>query len=498
MKLYSLGLLSENAPDGEWQEFSKELIRFSEEKSVKVIGRELFLYRSGHALGLHNLAYSLFEVGDYENAIPIFEQSLKIRLELKLDVEIGLSYFNIANCYDKMKNNVTALKMYVLALEYLTKTNEPTFTAGCMNNMAVIYSNMGNISKAIEYYERSLKYEEALGNKIGISSTLGNIGLIYQEQGETETALKYLKKSLKIALDMKDSSAIVIGYNNLGYVFKKNSNYEDALLYYNKSLEIAKRLKIKESIAGTLNNIGVLMINMQEHDKALDYLNQSLKIREEMNDRNGIAVCKNNMGKIYLKRREFNKVINLNSEVLEIGRAIHVPLLLRNASFSLYESYKGKGDFKKAADAYETYIKMKDSIQNEGTRKASIKSQLNYEYEKQAAADSVAHAKESEVKNAELAKQSAEIKAKKNQQYALFGGLALVMIFAGFMYNRFKITQKQKLIIETQKELVEVQKKIVEEKQKEIIDSITYAQRIQKAQLPNDNFIAKNLKRLNS
>jgi hypothetical protein len=45
---------------------------------------------------------------------------------------------------------------------------------------------------------------------------------------------------------------------------------------------------------------------------------------------------------------------------------------------------------------------------------------------------------------AELAKQKAEISAKKNQQYALFGGLGLVLVFAGFMYNRFKITQKQK------------------------------------------------------
>src|SRR6185503_8437456 len=97
---------------------------------------------------------------------------------------------------------------------------------------------------------------------------------------------------------------------------------------------------------------------------------------------------------------------------------------------------------------------------------------LKYEYEKQAAADSVAHAKETDIKNAELAQQKAEIKAKRNQQYALYGGLALVIIFAGFMYNRFKVTQKQKTIIEHQKEIVEEQKKIVDEKQKEVLDSI--------------------------
>ena len=133
---------------------------------------------------------------------------------------------------------------------------------------------------------------------------------------------------------------------------------------------------------------------------------------------------------------------------------------------------------------------MRDSINNESTRKASIKSQLKYEYEKQAAADSVAHAKDSEIKNAELAKQKAEISAKKNQQYALFGGLFLVCVFAVFMFNRYKVTKKQKSIIEDQKEIVEEQKKLVEEKQKEILDSIHYARRIQMALIPNETRIA--------
>jgi hypothetical protein len=139
---------------------------------------------------------------------------------------------------------------------------------------------------------------------------------------------------------------------------------------------------------------------------------------------------------------------------------------------------------------------MRDSINNESTRKASIKSQLKYEFEKQAAADSVAHAKENEIKNAELAKQKAEISAKKNQQYALFGGLGLVLVFAGFMYNRFKITQKQKKVIEEQKSIVEEQKKLVEEKQKEVLDSIHYARRIQQAQMPNEKMVSKIFKRL--
>ena len=71
-----------------------------------------------------------------------------------------------------------------------------------------------------------------------------------------------------------------------------------------------------------------------------------------------------------------------------------------------------------------------------------------------------------------------------------------MIIFAVFMYNRFKVTQKQKHIIEDQKHEVEKQKELVEEKQKEILDSIKYARRIQMAQVPSEKRVAGMLAKL--
>ena len=78
----------------------------------------------------------------------------------------------------------------------------------------------------------------------------------------------------------------------------------------------------------------------------------------------------------------------------------------------------------------------------------------------------------------------------------MYGGLFLVLVFAIFILNRFRVTKKQKIIIESQKEIVEEQKKIVEEKNKDITDSIYYARRIQRALLPTEKYITKNLNRL--
>src|SRR5690606_33494103 len=92
-------------------------------------------------------------------------------------------------------------------------------------------------------------------------------------------------------------------------------------------------------------------------------------------------------------------------------------------------------------------------------------------------ADSVAYEKEKALNQAKIAQQQAELKVKRNQQYGLFAFSALIIVFSIFMYNRFRISQKQKEIIASQKQ-------IVEQKNTEIVDSIKYAKRIQNAILP--------------
>ena len=76
------------------------------------------------------------------------------------------------------------------------------------------------------------------------------------------------------------------------------------------------------------------------------------------------------------------------------------------------------------------------------------------------------------------------------------GVLLLVLVFSLFLLNRFRITQRQKLVIEEQKVLVDKAYENLHEKNKEVMDSINYASRIQRALLPSQKYIANNLIRL--
>jgi len=95
---------------------------------------------------------------------------------------------------------------------------------------------------------------------------------------------------------------------------------------------------------------------------------------------------------------------------------------------------------------------------------------------------------------AQIAEQDSKLAHEASQRYYLYGGLVILLIFGGFMYNRFRVTSKQKVIIEKQKEEVDEQKALIEESHKEITDSIAYAKRIQSAILPPNGQVKELLK----
>ncbi|MBC7865773.1 MAG: hypothetical protein IAF38_22560, partial [Bacteroidia bacterium] len=62
---------------------------------------------------------------------------------------------------------------------------------------------------------------------------------------------------------------------------------------------------------------------------------------------------------------------------------------------------------------------------------------------------------------------------------------------------RFRVTNKQKKIIEEQKIVVDDAFEKLHEKNKEVMDSIYYARRIQRALITNEKYIERALKILN-
>jgi tetratricopeptide (TPR) repeat protein len=381
--------------------------------------------------------------------------------------------------------------------------NDEEGLAESLNNLGYFYKIQGNIPMALDHYSKSLSIQEKINDRAAMAFSLMNLAAIYASQGDFYKTEESYIKARKINEDLGNERGVAQVLMNLATLQAKVNKLDSAYLNFKKCYEVFSKINDKHAMATAVNSLGYVLFHMNRHDEAHEMYLQALKISEETKDVAAQLESFQSLGDFMYNKGKHILALGYAKKSMELSRIGNFPENIENASRLLYRVYKAIGKDKEALENYELMILMRDSVDNETNRRASLKTQMKYEYEKQAAKDSVAHAKETEIANAELAKQKAEIKAKKNQQYALFGGLGLVMIFAGFMYNRFKITQKQKVIIEqkeleTQKQnkVISHQKHLVEEKQKEILDSIHYAKRIQSALITNEKSILRSLERL--
>lgn len=459
------------------------------------IGEEIRDKR-GIANSILNLGNFYYFQGDFPKALEHFQKALKIQEGIKDKEGMANSFNRIGVLAIEQGDGEKALKYYRKSLKMQQEIGNQLGIAAALNNIGQVYHHQGDIPKAIDYYHKSLKIKEKIGNKKGIASSLTSIGVVYYDQNDFDKMLDVFERALKLRIELGNKDAIAESLGNIGAAYQKKGDYKKALYYCNRGLKIEEEIGAKTSISTSLNNIGSLYLELGQPLKALDYNKRALKIQEEIGDQDGIAASLTSIGEIYRKQGKLKEALELCNKSFSIATEIGYPERIRDVASSLYKIHKELGNAKEALSNHELYIQLRDTLNSEENQKLSTEMKYRYEYEKKAAEDHVRATEEKKVV-------SAKFKQEQTQRYALYGGLALVTLFGGFMFNRFRITSKQKKVIEIkeketqeqnvlisqQKVEVEFQKHLVEDKQKEILDSITYAKRLQEAILPPLSFI---------
>jgi len=380
-----------------------------------------------------------------------------------------------------------AIKLYQETLLIQTELDDKVGIATILNNLGNIYDDKGNIPKALELYQNSLKIRLEIGDSSGISSIFNNLAYLYTKLEEYDMAIKDFTKSLEMSKELEDDRNVSLALNNLGYVYQKQGNLVKSEKYHQESLVIRIKIDDLKGIAMSNNMLGMVAKDNLEYNKALDFFKVSLKIYSDNNSVKGVGTTLSNMGETYILKGNYVEADKCIQQSLDIATELGYPLDIQIAAEMLTEINKQKGDWKKAIEMYELYILMKDSLKNIENNKLIIKQNLQNEYDKMTLADSLLTVEEKKVTDAEIETHKAQIDQEQTKRYALYGGLAIVILFGVFMFNRFLLSQKKNALIQEQKEIVQI-------KNKEILDSINYAKRIQSAILPASDTINAHLK----
>ena len=367
------------------------------------------------------------------------------------------------------------------------------YLLNALNNMGTIYFHHGNIAKGLEFYYESLELSEKYNDQAGIANSLSKIGLVHYEQGDHEKAKDFYERAIVINRRIGQFKGVLKDIANIARSYYDKEEYNKAIDYLRESKNISDSVGDLISSARATSNMGGIYKMLGDSKKALELYKEGLTFEEKIGDVYGIGGALGNIGLLYYEMGDFKKAESYGLRSMELAKEIGFALQVKTNAKLLSNVYFAQGKFKLSLEMYKLEITMRDSLNNESTQKAAIQQQAKYEYEKQKAVDDAEHDKEIAIEHEAKEKQTI-------LTYATGGGLGLVAIFLLVVFNRLKVTRKQKNIIEAQKTEVENQKNVVElahteleEKNKEITDSIQYAKRIQNAILPPNKVVKKYL-----
>lgn len=487
-RLRNLVLVTEYCDIPDIEHYSHICIRMADSllKFGKYDEVDLLFYKS---TAINNLGFMHHAYAEYDHAIEQYQQSIEIYQQISDSLGLSRSLNNIAMVYKDAGDTDKALKFLTQAFEICAPMGDYELHNITLTNFSIIYTLMGDVENAIVYLFKAIKLQEDKNDAYGLSHSYNTLASLYHSQEDYENSKKYFEMALKMGIKSDDFEVIGNAYNNLGFIYDVMEEDSIALAYYNKSLEIRLDHGDRQGEAECYSNLGSFYLEHGDTTKGLDYIEESIAIREFIGDAGGLSNSYQKMAGIFYERGDLKKAQEYGEKSYEIADKIGFSEDIRNSSKILSSIYYELKDYKRAYEMHVIYLNMRDLLFNKDNQKKIILQQVNYEYEKKHFTDSLNNAKTLEIVELEKVYKQEQLDKANQRNAAMLVGIVLLVLVVILAFFAYQNKRKSEQMISLQKEKVEQQKHLLEESNKEILDSITYAHRIQTAILPsNEHF----------
>ncbi|MFI5148718.1 MAG: tetratricopeptide repeat protein [Bacteroidia bacterium] len=442
---------------------------------------------SNRVIVLNALAIE-FRTLEPEQSKKYLDESIPLASKIKYKKGLAVAYNILGNIDNGKGEYDSAIACFRLSAGLKKELHDEKGLAGAYFNMGTSDVALGKYEEALGLYLQSLQINEKFNNLYGIGSGCNGLGLLYDELKQAEKALEYYKRALKVFEEMKNEYAICTLNNNIGLLLQNQGRYDEAMSYYTRTEDLLKDGKDKSQKAILYANIGNILYFRHQYEKALLYTLKAEHLHEEMGNQGGLVLVYLNLGNIYDAMKDYkngelflNKCVALSSKTNDRKE-------LCSAYFALGDHYADQKFYDQAYRFLKMCIEQKDTLFKEGGTKQMALMSARFEVDKKDKAILLLN-KDQAIKETEIREQKAEAEKKSLQLKALFAGLALLLILAVFIYRGYRQKQVANRELDIKNQKIQHAYHLIEEKNKDITDSINYAQRIQNAILPTEELV---------
>lgn len=442
-------------------------------------------YAEGEASVLNTLGVNYRNLAMYDSAFFYFEKALNKRKAQKKQDKVIAVLLNTANVYNQLKDYSNSILKYkeVIRLAHEIKNKKAEMTAQV--NLADVYRDIGSYDKGMACLNIARQINKEINDTLQAPYMYAVLSQLQQGMGDPAAAIATERLALKLLGSRPDVYLKISVLSNMGSAFRQINQTDSALHTYLVAEKLMNDVHDSIGLGIVSGNIAKVHIAGNNPSAALVYALKAIEIGKNIRDTTLYSDNMINVARVYALKNDFKTALSYATEALPLIEKFNNKMMLSAAYACLADIYKGLNQHDKRADYLEKSFACRDSAMSEENKRTATR--LNVELN--------VFGKEKEI---ELLNKSAEVKEaeleKQKTARRLITGIAalfaLIVVIVVFFFVKLRksnlIIQKQKERVESQNEIISVQKQTVEEKQKEIIDSINYAKRIQSAVLTSN------------
>jgi len=395
--------------------------------------------------------------GEYDQSHNYYQKALDITETDSLFAESVRICRNIGFLYRMQGELNLALKFYQKSLEVSQKINWPEGITGAYNGLGNVYQEQKNLPLALESYQKSLKISEQQKDTNSMVRAYVNIGLVYLSLKELDKSIDYFEQSMNYYEKIGDEKRLIGTYSNLGIVYKDLEEYDKAKQYLTDGLILAKELNFTSEIVNSQINLGNIYKLQGELTAAMDYYTKALNFLDEHRNPKLLAKLYFNIGSLKNKSRDYSTGIKWCDKAYDLSVQYQFLEEKMLSCECLTESYKNLGNIYLAYDYLRQFYNARDSLTMLENDEEVNRMAMQYAYEKQHLADSLAMEEQKLIQK--LAYQENLNKERMQRNASIYFVVAL-LIFAILLFSRLYLTRK------TNRKLAEKNQIIAQEKQR--------------------------------
>lgn len=414
-----------------------------------------------------------------QDTLGIYHTAFSGKASLYSSLLKGDYYFYVKN------DSKNALLEYNNAFQFTGIDQNDSLKALINSKIGGLYYYNDHYTEAIKYFNKaSLYYDFKPKNKDQVRVYIFS-GIIHNTLGRDKEAEKAYKVGIRYFRERGDHKNKAAIQNNLAVLYMNKGDYQRARVYFDSSLQ--HRLKINDfnGIGQSYNNLGTLNFFQEDYRNALDFYVKGYDYRKKGGSpQSGLLESEINIGQTYRKLNDKKKALYyLERAVNSAEINNHLEILYRGAE-QLKELYREMKLYDQAYKTQAQYYEIRDSMYGLDKKIAVENFTLQNQLEIKMKADSLSASEK--IKTEKILSKERD-KTNRIIVYSLLGGMIFLLYFIFQIYSVSNQRKKTNTIILQQKDAIH-------RKQTEILDSISYAKRIQSAILPPLKLVREDFK----